>query len=136
MFDYLGDVQTMPQRAGLRSLGLFAEDLEKPFVGIVVSGSGMTRGAEHLKALAEYAAEGVRSAGGVCSSGGVCTVGGAPSEPSSTGRVVMQPAAKQSSSAASARALIFIVFVGGSGRPLHNAVQHGEHGVEPLFCDR
>ena len=66
MFDYLGDVQTMPQRAGLRSLGLFAEDLEKPFVGIVVSGSGMTRGAEHLKALAEYAAEGVRSAGGVC----------------------------------------------------------------------
>ncbi len=65
MLDYANDMDRLPQRALLKSLGVFGEDLQKPVVGIVMCADGLTPGQAHLKKLAECAALGVWKAGGL-----------------------------------------------------------------------
>ncbi|MBS7646442.1 MAG: dihydroxy-acid dehydratase [Candidatus Bathyarchaeia archaeon] len=54
-----------PQRAILKCLGLTDGDLEKPLIAVVNSHSEIVPGHMHLRQLAEYVKQGVRSAGGV-----------------------------------------------------------------------
>ncbi|MDW8022970.1 MAG: dihydroxy-acid dehydratase [Nitrososphaerota archaeon] len=54
-----------PHRAILKCLGLTENDLEKPFIAVVNSHSEIVPGHMHLRQLAEYVKQGVRSAGGV-----------------------------------------------------------------------
>ena len=51
-------------RGYLYALGLGPEDLEKPFIGIVNSWSGIHPGHVHLRELAAAVSEGVLAAGG------------------------------------------------------------------------
>src|SRR4030042_6198995 len=52
-------------RALLRSLRLTGDDLERPFIGVINSGSKITPGHVHLRILAEAAKQGMRGQGGV-----------------------------------------------------------------------
>ncbi|MEM1539799.1 MAG: dihydroxy-acid dehydratase [Candidatus Bathyarchaeia archaeon] len=54
-----------PQRAILKCLGLTDNDLDKPFIAVVNSHSEIVPGHMHLRQVAEYVKQGVRSAGGV-----------------------------------------------------------------------
>lgn len=54
-----------PQRAILKCLGLTDNDLDKPFIAVVNSYSEVVPGHMHLRQVAEYVKQGVRSAGGV-----------------------------------------------------------------------
>lgn len=63
-----GEMVAGPERSGNRgylyALGLGPEDLEKPFIGIVNSWSGIHPGHIHLRDLAAAVSEGVLAAGG------------------------------------------------------------------------
>ena len=63
-----GETVVGPERSGTRgylyALGLESQDLEKPFIGIVNSWSGIHPGHIHLRELAAAVSEGVLAAGG------------------------------------------------------------------------
>jgi len=58
-------LERAPHRSLLRSLGLGAEDLSKPFIAVVNSYSEVVPGHVHLRRVAEAVKQGVRAAGGV-----------------------------------------------------------------------
>jgi dihydroxy-acid dehydratase len=58
-------VERAPHRALLYALGCNAEDLEKPFIGVVNSFTEVVPGHVHLREIAEQVKLGVRAAGGV-----------------------------------------------------------------------
>ncbi|MCR4397356.1 MAG: dihydroxy-acid dehydratase [Firmicutes bacterium] len=60
----LGPERT-PHRALLRALGLGAEDMSRPFVGVAVPWGRLVPGHVHLGDIAEAVCQGVREAGGV-----------------------------------------------------------------------
>src|SRR4030067_1719952 len=56
-------VERAPHRALLKALGLTDSDIAKPFIGIANSYTNIVPGHQHLRQLADAAAQGILSAG-------------------------------------------------------------------------
>ncbi|HSW57365.1 MAG TPA: dihydroxy-acid dehydratase, partial [Dehalococcoidales bacterium] len=58
-------IERAPQRAALFAVGVSEEDLDKPFIGVINSMSGIFPGHSNLNTISEWVKAGIRESGGV-----------------------------------------------------------------------